>query len=164
MSATLPILNAFKDRLNEQFPDWAIELMPDEPEGYYLSHPNGAILISYAGSKFGAVRPTDAVIQTRTVHIVLTVISRHLHNDFGAVELLDSLRLAIVGFRPPNSQGCYLVDEQFDDHTNGIWIYQLAAACETVQVEQQAVKNSPKFANLIPRQDGQPLSPQLKPK
>lgn len=164
MSATLPILNAFKDRLNKQFPDWAVELMPDEPEGYHLSHPNGAILISYAGSKFGAVRPTDAVIQTRTVHIVLTVMSRNLHNDFGAIELLDSLRLAIVGFRPPDSQGCYLIDEQFDEHTSGIWIYQLATACETVQVQQQAVNNSPKFATLIARQDGQPLSPQLKPK
>lgn len=166
MSATLPILNAFKARLNAHFPDWQTDLMPNVPSNYYLSHPNGAILISYAGSKFGKPRPTQAVTQDRTVHVVLTVIARNLHNDHNALDLLDALRLAVVGFRPPNCLPCYLVEEAYDgrDDATGTWTYQLVLATETVQVEQrQAVETQPKFATLIARRQGEPLDDRLKP-
>lgn len=150
MSATLPILNAFKDRLKESFDNWQVDLMPNVPRDYYLSHPNGAILISYAGSKFGQPRPTQAVTQDRTVHIVLTVIARNLHDDSSALALLDALRLSLVGFRPPNCLPCYLLEEAFDgrDDNYGTWMYQLAIATETLQIEQQAVTTAPKFATL----------------
>lgn len=169
MAATLPILNAFKERLNKHFPDWDIRLMPDEPSSYFLAHPNGAVLISYAGSKFSDVRPTQLVTQTRTVHIVLTVMCRNLHNDFGVIHLLDRLRLAVVGFRPPSCEPTYLLEEQFGEQESGIWIYQLALATKTVQVEcsndaDQAIETLPKFAKLIARQQGEPLDARLKPK
>lgn len=154
MAATLPILNAFKDRLNAHFPDWDVQLLPDVPNSYYLAHPNGAIIISYAGSKFGKPRPTQAVTQDRTVHIVLTVIARNLHNDAGALELLDELRLLLVGFRPPNCNPCYLVEEAYDgrDDEMGVWTYQLAFATQTVQVEQRQKVENPLFKHLIPKQ------------
>lgn len=150
MSATLPILNAFKDRLKAQFEGWQVDLMPNIPRDYYLSHPSGAILISYAGSKFGKPRPTQAVTQDRTVHIVLTVIARSLHDDSSALALLDGLRLSVVGFRPPNCLASYLLEEAFDgrDEDSGTWTYQLVLATDTVQVEQQASETAPKFTNL----------------
>lgn len=165
MSATLPILNAFKDRLNALFPDWDVQLMPEDSKGYFLSHPNGGILISYAGSTFGEPRSTTAITQTRKVHLVFTVLSRDLHNDFGALQLLDNLRLALVGFRPPSCSASWLVEEQFDEQQSGVWIYQLVLATETQQIEQvQAVENQPKFVNTIGRMERQPLDPRLKPK
>lgn len=166
MSATLPILNAFKDRLNARFPDWDCQLMPSEPSRYRLSHPNGAILISYAGSDFGEPRPSSSITQSRTLHILFTVMSRNLHNDFGAIALLDNLRLTLVGFRPPNCSECYLKEEQFDEQASGIWVYQLVLATQTMQVQQceQAVDTRPKFANLVARQKGEPLDPRLIPK
>lgn len=166
MSATLPILNAFKARLNAHFPDWDCQLMPDDPSTYFLDHPNGAILISYAGSDFGEPRPSAAITQSRTLTILLTVMSRNLHNDFGAIELLDNLRLALVGFRPPNCSECYLKDEAFDEQESGIWVYQLVLKTQTMQVQQceQAGDSKPKFASLVARQKGEPLDPRIKPK
>lgn len=165
MSATLPILMAFKQHLNERFPEWDVQLMPEDTQSYFLSHPNGGILISYAGSTFGDVRSAKEITQTRKVHLLFTVLSRDLHNDFGALQLLDDLRLALVGFRPPNCLPSWLIEEQFDEQQSGIWIYQLVLATETMQVEQiQRGKTKPKFANLIARTEGQPLDPRLTPK
>lgn len=164
MSATLPILNAFKERLNARFPDWDVQLMPDDMESYFLAHPHGGILISYAGSTFGESRSTAEITQLRKVHIVLTVLSRDLHNDFGALQLLDDLRLEVSGFAPPNCSKSWLVEEQFDEQQSGVWIYQLVLATQTMQIQQlQGGSSPPKFANLISRREGQPLDPQLKP-
>lgn len=168
MSATLPILNAFKQRLNEQCPDWDIQLMPDIPSDFYLAHPVGAVLISYAGSKFQPPRSTSAITQTRTLNIVLTVVSRNLHNDEGAIEMLDRLRLAVVGFSAPSCDPAWLLEEQFDEQESGVWIYQLVVATQTVQVEQRQVADNaePKspFKQLIPRYHQAPLDERLKPK
>lgn len=136
MSATLPILLAFKARLNARFPDWDVQLMPEDIKSYFLAHPHGGILISYAGSTFGDPRPTTAITQTRKLNIVFTVLSRDLHNDYGALALLDELRLALVGFAPPNCSASWLIEEQFDEQQSGIWIYQLVLATDTVQVQQ----------------------------
>lgn len=138
MSATLPILNAFKAHLTPLFSGWDVQLMPKDTQRYFLAHPNGAILISYAGSTFGDVRPSAAITQMRTVHIVFTVLSRDLHNDQGALQLLDNLRLAVVGFTPPNCSPSWLIEEQFDEQQEGIWIYQLVLATQTMQIQQMA--------------------------
>lgn len=149
MSATLPILNAFKARLNAAFPDWDVQLMPENIESYFLAHPNGGILISYAGSTFGEPRSTAEITQTRKVHIVLTVLSRDLHNDFGALQLLDDLRLEVSGFAPPNCSKCWLVEEQFDEQQSGVWIYQLVLATQTMQIQQLPEDEAkPKFTHL----------------
>lgn len=164
MSATLPILNAFKDRLNARFPDWDVQLMPEDIQSYFLAHPNGGILISYAGSTFGEPRSTAEITQSRTLSIVFTVLSRDLHNDFGALQLLDDLRLEVVGFAPPNCGRSWLKEEQFEEQQSGIWIYQLVLATETMQIERrQAVNSAPKFATLIKRHENQPLDGRLKP-
>lgn len=161
MSATLPILTAIQQHLSEALPDWQIELMPDNPSEYYLAHPNGAVLIGYVGSTFGQLRTTDIVSQSRTVRIMLTVISRHLHHDNGALLLLDQLRLLLTGFQPPNCTECYLVREQFDDEQSGIWQYQLVLQTETLQLQQTQVNDLQKLVEVISRRKGQPLDPRL---
>ena len=165
MSATLPILNAFKDRLNARFPDWDVQLMPENIENYFLAHPNGGILISYAGSTFGEPRSTAEITQTRKMHIVFTVLSRDLYNDFGALQLLDDLRLEVTGFEPPNCGKSWLVEEQFEEQQSGVWIYQLVLATQTMQIQQvQAVGSQPRLTTLISRREKQPLDSRLQPK
>ncbi|QIW15851.1 hypothetical protein A4G20_05650 [Pasteurellaceae bacterium RH1A] len=167
MSATQPILSALEQHLKAALPEWEVELFPNDPATYHLSHINGAVLISYLASKFDKPRPTARVTQTRHLQLALTVITRDLHSDEGALALLDQLRLLVVGFRPPDCGECYLVDEFFDGKSeeSGVWQYQLILQTETIQVQQlQAVENQPKFANLIARTSYQPLNPGLKPK
>lgn len=166
MSATLPILTALKHHLSDQFLDWSVDLMPNVPANYYLAHPNGAIIISYAGSKFGDKRTTDTVIQDRIVHIAISVIARNLHDDVGALNVLDDLRLAIVGFKPPSCKGCWLIEEAYDgnDEQTGVWIYQLIVATSTMQVERIKEQNLTKLVEVIKRRADQPLDPRLTPK
>ncbi|MDP8162807.1 Gp37 family protein [Pasteurella skyensis] len=163
MSATLPILTALKHHLSDQFLDWGVDLMPNVPANYYLAHPNGAIIISYAGSKFGAKDTTNVVIQDRVVHIAISVIARNLHDDVGALNVLDELRLAIVGFEPPNCRGCWLVEEAYDgnDENTGVWIYQLIVATSTMQVERIKQQNLSKLVEVINRRKDQPLDKKL---
>lgn len=164
MSATQPILDDLKNHLAQALPDWDVELFPNQPETYHLSHIYGAVLISYLASKFEKPRATQAVTQTRHVQIALTVLTRDLHDDVGALDLLDRLRLLVVGFRPANCNPCWLVDEFFNgsDEETGIWQYQLIVQCETQQIEQQAVANLPKFTTAHLRRADQPVRPDLK--
>lgn len=164
MNITLGALKSIQQHLSENLPDWAIELMPDDPSDYHLAHPNGAVLISYAGSKFDSPRPTQAITQSRHIHVVCTVICRNLHHDEGAINVLDELRLLLVGFRPPHCNPCYLIDEQFDGVANNIWQYQLAICCESVQVQRCEPTVKPALVEVIARQKGDDLDPRLKPK
>lgn len=151
MSATMPILTAFKQHLSAKFLDYSVDLMPNVPTDYYLAHPNGAIIISYAGSKFAPKSTTNIVIQERIVHIAISVIARSLHSDSGALNTLDELRLAIVGFKPPNCKECWLIDESYDgnDEQTGVWIYQLIIATTTMQVEQTKPQELTKLVSVI---------------
>ena len=164
MSATQPILEDIRQHLVDNLPEWNVELFPNQPETYHLSHIHGAVLISYLTSKFEKPRATQMVTQVRHVQIALTVLTRDLHDDVGALELLDQLRLLVVGFRPTNCNPCWLVDEFFNgsDEETGIWQYQLIVQCETQQIEQQAVANLPKFTTAHLRRADQPVRPDLK--
>lgn len=161
MSATLPILTAIEAHLKANLPDWSVALMPENPANYFLAHPNGEVLISYVASKFGKLRASDIISQSRTVNIVLTVITRNLHNDYGALALLDKLRLLTVGFKPPNCTECYLIEERFDGEDTGTWQYQLILQTETVQLQDVKCKDLPGLVEVITRRAGQPLDPRL---
>ena len=147
MSATQLILSDIERHLKENLPEWNVELFPNDPSTYSLSHINGAVLISYLASKFDKPRPTSEITQPRHVQIALTVITRDLHNDVGALNLLDEIRLLIAGFRPSNCNECWLIDEFFNgaDEETGIWQYQLIIQTETWQVEAHQPQNLPKF-------------------
>ncbi|SUT86156.1 Gp37 protein [Actinobacillus ureae] len=123
------------------------------------------LLVQYAGSKFESLDSTDIIQQRRKVLVALTVIARSQHDDTGALEMLDQLRLAVVGFKPTNCTPCHLISEEFAGEDNGFWQYQLIVQTETWQVEdRQAVKSAPKFAHLIKRSTTQPLDTRLKTK
>lgn len=164
MSSTQPILEDIRNLLAENLPEWDVELFPNDPSTYSLSHINGAVLISYLASKFETPRPTQSVVQTRHVQIALTVLTRDLHNDVGALNLLDELRLLVVGFRPANCGECWLVDEFFNgaNEETGIWQYQLIVQTETQQVQRIIPQELPKFATVHLRRTDQPVQPDLK--
>lgn len=164
MSATQTILEDVQKLLSESLPDWDVQLFPNDPSSYHLSHIKGAVLISYLASKFEKPRPTQSVVQTRHVQIALTVLTRDLHNDVGALNLLDELRLLVVGFRPANCGECWLIDEFFNgaDEETGIWQYQLILQTETQQIQQVLPQDLPKFVTAHLRRTDQPVRPDLK--
>lgn len=165
MAATLPILESIRERLFEQIDRCEVELFPDDIANYYVKNEYGAILVQYAGSKFESIDSSDIIQQRRAVHIAITVIARSQHNDFGALELLDKVRLALVGFRPTNCTACHLQSEEFTGEAEGLWQYQLLLKTETWQIqclaEQQAVRK-PKF--IAGKYDGKAVHSTIQPK
>ena len=135
MSATLPILESIQQRIADKTDKFSIELFPDDLEHYNLTDEFGAVLVQYAGSKFESIDSVDVIQQRRVVMVALTVIARSQHDDHGAIEMLDRLRLAIVGFKPTNCTACSLVSEEFGGESDGLWQYQLLVQTETWQVE-----------------------------
>lgn len=151
MSATLPILQSIRDHIERQTTSFSIELFPDDLEHYNLLDPFGAVLVQYAGSKFESIDSTDIIQQRRKVLVALTVIARSQHDDTGALEMLDQLRLAVVGFRPTNCTACHLISEEFAGEDNGLWQYQLIIQTETWQVEDSQSQDLPKFTAALYR-------------
>ena len=86
--------------------------------------------------------------------IALTVIARSQHDDHGAVDMLDKIRLAVVGFKPTNCTACSLVSEEFAGEADGLWQYQLMVQTETWQVELREPENLPKFTTALSRRAG----------
>lgn len=60
----LPVLDAVLARLREKLPQLQVEYFPEKPAEYRLNHPVGALLLSYAGSRFDRPDDTGAVIQS----------------------------------------------------------------------------------------------------
>ena len=164
MSATLPILTALHDHLQTALPEYEVALFPERPDSYRFIHPKGAVLIGYQGSKFTRLESLGVIQQQRDITLNLTVFGRGVHHDGAALDLLDALRLALVGYAPPHCQPCHLLDEAFLSEDGGAWQYQLTAQTETQQLEQRSAPDLPKFISGRYRRDGAPLEPDLKPR
>ena len=163
MSATLPILTALRTHLQAALPAYEVALFPDRPDGYRFIHPKGAVLIGYQGSKFTKLEALGMIAQQRDVTLSLTIMGVGWHSDEGTLAILDEVRLAIVGYRPPNCQMCHLIHEQFLSEDAGAWQYELLVQTETQQVQQITEPNLPKLTSVYTRQSTDPLNPDLTP-
>lgn len=164
MSATLPILTALRAHLQAALPEYEVALFPERPDSYRFIHPKGAVLIGYQGSKFTRLESLGMIAQQRDITLNLTVFGRGVHHDGAALDLLDALRLALVGYAPPHCQPCHLLDEAFLSEDGGAWQYQLTAQTETQQVERRTEPDLPKLTSIYTRQPTDPLNPNLTPK
>lgn len=164
MAATVPILQAVVGHLQDALGDAEVRLFPDNPATYRFIHPKGAVLVGYQGSRFGSIEQLGMISQQRVMTLHLTVFGRGLHNDGAALDLLDRLRLAVVGFKPPHCLPCHLISEQFLNEDGGAWQYQLLVQAETHQVQQCREPAQPTFTAAYYRREGQPLNSDLKAK
>ena len=159
MAATLPILAAVRDHLASKLAGYSVELFPDQPAQYRFMHPKGAVLVGYQGSRFGKLEDIGRIAQQRDLTLHLTVFGRGVHHDGAALDLLDALRLAIVGYRPPDCLPCHLTSEQFLAEDGGAWQYQLLVQTETQQIEQYTPPAAPKLTAVYLRQQGSLKTP-----
>ena len=163
MSATRPILDSVRERVQAALPDVAVELFPDNPASYRFIHPKGAVLVSYQTSRFKQLEDIGFVVQERQLVLYFTVFSRSLHGELGGLYLLDALRLALTGFAPVGCTRCHLLDEGFLTENGGAWQHFLRAQTETEQVQVVANDDLPAFIRLRLRHADDPLDADLKP-
>ena len=98
----LPVLDAVLAQLREKLPQLQVEYFPEKPAEYRLNHPVGALLVSYAGSRFDKPNDIGAVLQTQTIQLCVTVVFRQLNGKRGAIDVLDAVRRILGGYTPPN--------------------------------------------------------------
>lgn len=115
--------------------DLAVEEFPDRPEDYSLLHPLGAVLVRYKGSLYGATLDTGVTVQERKPVIELTLLTRSLNGEGGAVLLLETLRRAVAGWQPPAFDKCAIVRDEFLDQQGGLWRHALDFATKTLAIE-----------------------------
>jgi len=144
MGITLQIIDAVKARLATLLPGLAVEYFPERPDEYRLNHPKGALLVSYLGGQFFDPVDTEFIVQDRTVKLTVTVVLRQLNGKSGAIDVLDSVRLALVGFKPPHCRKkIWALSEKFLGESAGLWQYAVDVATEAMQVEDATVGDAP---------------------
>lgn len=163
MSATHPILENVRQRLQTALPDVAVELFPDNPANYRFIHPKGAVLVSYQTSRFKKLEDIGFVVQERQLVLYFTVFSRSLHGELGGLYLLDALRLALAGFAPVDCTPCHFLDDGFLTENGGAWQHFLRAQTETEQVQAVTDDDLPAFIRLRLRHSNDPLVADLQP-
>lgn len=139
MATTLQIIDAVLARLKVKLPQLAIEYFPDRPAEYRVNHAVGALLVSYPGSQFGDTVDVTYIAQPRTVRLTVTVLLRQLNGRGGAVDVVDDVRRALVGWRPPDCRKVRAISEAFLGETAGIWQYTVDLAAEAMLVEDAEI-------------------------
>lgn len=163
-SITLAILASVREKLRQDLPSVEVDLFPDNPTSYRFMHPVGAVLIGYQGSEYEMTDDTRAIVQTRKLTLSLTVFGRGVHNDKGAISLLDKVRAVITGYRPKHCNKIHLVSERYLHQDGGAWQYELKARTETQSVEVCQTDNRPRLTKVHTRQSFDPLNSSLKKK
>jgi len=137
MSMTQEMLDAVLAHLRATFgKQLAVEYFPDAPQTYRLNHPVGAVLLMFSRSRFSASAGLGRLVQPREVTFTLTLVFKKLNGAQGAVPVLDALRAALVGFRPPHCQmGFAVVGEDLIGQVSGLWQYRQEYSTQSMQIE-----------------------------
>jgi hypothetical protein len=155
MGQTLEALDSVMARLKDGNPDLAVEYFPDDPDTYQLTHPKGALLVSYPGADFGESVDAAIVVQERDLAVAITLLFRQLNGRDGAVERLDLLRRQLVGFAPEHCRKMTARKEKFLQQKSGVWYYAALFGARTVQAECAEEEGGPPAAQItfLPRRD-----------
>ncbi|EAA7715307.1 hypothetical protein ATS25_07630 [Salmonella enterica] len=140
---TLPVLDDLVARLRARLPGLHVAYFPDSPDAFTLTHPVGAVLLSYSRSTYGTSESTGTVVQPQTMRFVATVVLRQLNGRDGAVDVLDSVRQALGGWRPQNClRPVWLVEDTFLGEVQGLWQYALTFATQSFFIQDDDLPES----------------------
>lgn len=147
---TEQLLDAIRNRLQEHFGNGLmVELFPENPAGYRLNHPRGAILLAYGKSTFGGSEAGDSMFQARNIVMRLTLVFRQLNGKDGVISYLDQIRACLTGwFAPHCDQACRPVAEQFIGQVVGLWQYGQDYAVRATQLQAMAPEGGPRLSQI----------------
>ncbi len=103
---TLDIMRALLGLLKQRLPQLDVTFFPEQPERFHLNHPLGAVLLSFARSRFGDIQDVGRVFQPRVLHFTLTLVMRQLNGNEGGdcparYPASGGGRLYAAGLSPP---------------------------------------------------------------
>lgn len=121
--------------LAASLPGLKVEPFPDDPDNYRLTHPHGAVLAGYSGSRLPDPFVLAGTTQKRRLEFQLVVKVRRLRDHSGAYTILDDIRTALAG-QAIRGARFYPVREQFEDVSSGVWTYLAIYAADIPWVSQ----------------------------
>ncbi len=118
----------------------AVEFYPEKPANYRLNHANGALLINYAKSKYGNRQDVGLVTKERDMTFTVTIVSRNLHDKYGAVPLVDWVIAMLSGFTASHCDKPFApIDDYFVQHQSGLWFYAVDIGTQLVHVQTNCI-------------------------
>ncbi len=140
-SLTKQVLDSIVEQLSYHVGEQlAVEFYPEQPTNYRLNHANGALLVNYGKSDYGRREDVRAVIKERTSVFTITVISRNLHDKYGAVPLVDWVIAMLSGFTASHCDKPFApIDDYFVQHQSGLWFYAVDISTQAVHVQTKQI-------------------------
>lgn len=120
----------------EALPALEVAPFPDRPDGYQLTHPLGAVLVSYWGARYGKPRSVGPIVQTRSPEFRVWVMTKDLRTHAGAYRYLDAVRIIMTGHRPPDGGPLYPVRDGYERRRGNTWWHSISFACDGVNIEE----------------------------
>lgn len=132
------IENAIIERLKAKtatFKNIAVAPFPDK-EKYALRH-SAAVLVRYSSSAYAAPLDVGANVQERNLKIKVTLITKSLRDkNIGGYDLLDTVSMALSGFKIAGCKKIYLIADNFVDRDASIWEHELTFGVPTMHIEE----------------------------
>ena len=100
MATTNTILAEIAAYLKETMPAYSVDLLPGKLDlaTYHLSHPLGALLISYQESEYDLTADMAMIAQRRLFKAKITSIARKLDGADGTDDIVEKRGSALLGY------------------------------------------------------------------
>lgn len=121
-----------------------VESYPERPNNYRLIHPNGAVLVRYAGSYYddSVANRNKETDQRRVLEWAVSVLNRNLHSHkgstYGIYTLIEAVRESLTGYTVNSlTQSTVLIPtrDQFVTHAGGVWEHEILFSHSIPEVE-----------------------------
>ncbi len=118
----------------------AVEL-PENVEEYRKAFSKARATVQYLESDFDPSTSINQVVQEEKVRIRVTFEARKLRGDGGLYSLMDAVKKALIGYKPPNCERLTIFRYTLLDFEQNLWQPALDFQCRTINV--QAFEDEP---------------------
>jgi len=146
-------------RIQASVPEGVVaKAYPDNPRTYKIFAP-AEVLVVFRGGDYEPPRKTDLVIQERTLQFELSVVVRSLAGHTGAYALLETVRLAIQGWKPAlDCLPAYILKDQFLGMESGQWWWAVFVATRTRVLPVLTPEPGAPFTRISLQSNGEALA------
>ncbi|HPQ94781.1 MAG: hypothetical protein KDI44_14380 [Thiothrix sp.] len=123
-------------QLQPALPGLTVESYPDDPDGYTLLDPVGAVLVAVGNSRWSGI--ANQTGQERRVRIVVAVLTRNLATHTGAYSVMDRVLAALLGWMPSVGewQPLFAASDRFVEFRDGVWRHDMVFESASYVVSQ----------------------------
>ena len=119
-------------------PLWVdIEGVPENPDDFDFANRDGALLIHYAGSRFGEPQG-QSINQKRIMTWQLVLKTRSFKGEYGAYAVLEDIRQAAQGHSLEGGGPIRIIRDDLVTEKNGVWEWHVVIALPIVAVARRA--------------------------